>query len=131
MNAISKMQFSTVQDVLKGNNFPQIEKGRFRDTSEPAGKVQVNVRDISINEINTLIRAGNNELLDVVPFIPPHIIDQYSSVEEHRVDLLGQVEKSIEFKKSAGEDVTFLNKVLENLKNIDGVHLPEKIDLIV
>ncbi|WP_392384306.1 hypothetical protein [Marinomonas primoryensis] len=91
----------------------QTEKVRSADISENIGKSskQVDFRDVSINEVNALIKSGKNELLDVVPFIPPHILEQYNygpkSIKDHRVDLLGQVEKSIEFKRSIGESTSF------------------------
>lgn len=124
-----------VQSSHRGNNLPKTEKVSLADTSEKIGKSskQVNLRDVSINEINALIKSGNTELLDVVPFIPPHILKQYNydgeSIGNHRVDLLGQVEKSIDFKKSIGENTRLLDAVLENLKNIDGSYLTTKIDI--
>jgi hypothetical protein len=137
MNIVPLVQSFSSQSSHDGNSLPQTQKASPADTSENIGKIskQVNLHDVSINEINALIRSGKNELLDVVPFIPPNILEQYNydpeSIGNHRVDLLGQMEKSIDFKKSIGEDTTFMEKALENIKNIDGTYLPTKIDITV
>lgn len=93
---------------------------------------KLNLRDVSINEINTLIKAGNATLLDVLPFVPPHILEQNSYdpalVGEHRINLLGQVEQSISFQQSIGKNTTLIEQALEKLKKIDGSNLPQKID---
>lgn len=131
------VQGFSVQSSHGGNSLPQIEKMRSADASESIGKSsrQVDFRDVSINEINALIKSGKTELLDVVPFIPPHLLEQYNydpeSIGNHRVDLLGQVEKSIDFKKSIGENASFLEKVLENIKSIDSTYLITKVDVAV
>ena len=93
----------------------------------------VDMRNVSLNEINQLIKNGEEGLLDVLPFIPPNIINQYGSeyAANVKVDFLGQIEKNIEFKKSRGEDTAFMEKVLENIKNIDGTKIPLKIDVMV
>lgn len=93
---------------------------------------KLNLRDVSIGEINTLIKSGNATLLDVLPFIPPHILEQKgydpALVGEHRINLLGQVEQSISFQQSIGKNTTLLEQTLEKLKKIDGSNLPQKID---
>lgn len=137
MNIAPIVQGFSVQSPHSGNSLPKTEKVSSADTSENIGKSskQVDLRDVSINEINSLIKSGKTELLDVVPFIPPHILKQYNYDQEaignHRVDLLGQVEKSIDFKSGIGESTNFLEKVLENLKSIDGAYLTPKIDITV
>ena len=69
------------------------------------------MRNISINEVNTLVKSGESALLDVVPFIPPSILQQYDydseKVGKINVDLIGQVEASIKFKKSICESTSF------------------------
>lgn len=93
---------------------------------------KLNLRDVSINEINTLIKSGNSTLLDVLPFVPPHILEQKgydpALVGEHRINLLGQVEQSISFQQSIGKNTTLLEQTLEKLKKINGSNLPQKID---
>lgn len=137
MNIAPIVQGFSVQSLHSGNSLPKTEKVSSADTSDNIGKSakQVDLRDVSINEINSLIKSGKTELLEVVPFIPPHILKQYNydpeAIGNHRADLLGQVEKSIDFKKSIGENANFLEKVLENLKSIDGVYLTTKIDITV
>ncbi len=137
MNIAPTVQGFFVQNSYRGNSLPQTEKVSSAGTSDDIEKNygRVDLRDVSINKINALIKSGKTELLDVVPFIPPHILAQYNydpeSIGNHRVDLLGQVEKSIDFKRSIGEGVSFLEKVLENLKSIDGGYLTTKIDTTV
>ena len=43
---------------------------------------------------------------------------------------MGQVETSIEFKKSIGEHTDFLEGVLEKLKALDGAELNNRIDIL-
>ena len=89
---------------------------------------KVDLRNVSINEINALIKSGVPGLLDVVPMISPQTLEAYGydpeRIGQHRVDLIGQVETAIEFSKSIGEETAFLEKVLENLSRIDGMSLP-------
>lgn len=135
MNITSIVQSFSVQNSHGGNSLPQDKKTSSADTPEHIGKSpkQVDLRNVSINEINELIKTGKTELLDVVPFIPPHVLEQYNLNSEDigniHVDLLGQVEKNIDFRKSIGESVTFLEKLLEDFKSIDGAYLTKKIDI--
>ncbi|SNY58666.1 hypothetical protein SAMN06297280_3459 [Arsukibacterium tuosuense] len=93
---------------------------------------KLNLRDVSISEINSLIKSGNSALLDVLPFVPPHILEQKgydpALVGEHRINLLGQGEQRISFQQSIGKNTTLLEQTLEKLKKIDGSNLPQKID---
>ncbi|NOX75389.1 MAG: hypothetical protein GXP17_01930 [Gammaproteobacteria bacterium] len=100
------------------------------DTNSPPKTVDM--RNVSLNEINTLIRSGVEGLLDVIPFVPPNIINQKGAeyAANIKIDFLGQVEGIIEYNKSIGKDITFSQKILENLKNIDGMKLPLKINVV-
>ena len=97
----------------------------------------VNMRSISLDEINSLIRSGVDGLLDVLPITGIDInqlngnhATSYLETQLHeKVDFLGQVEGTIEFKKSRGESTAFLQTVLQNLKQIDGTQFPNKVDL--
>jgi len=105
------------------------------DTSpnNPQSK-KIDMRNISIDEVNTLVKSGESALLDVIPFIPPSILQQYDydseKVGKINVDLIGQVEASIKFKKSIGESTSFLEDVLNKFKDLDGKELNKKIDLL-
>ena len=118
-----------------GNKGPaKVENDGSQITSDnmATDAAKLNLRDVSIGEINTLIKSGNATLLDVLPFIPPHILEQKgydpALVGEHRINLLGQVEQSISFQQSIGKNTTLLEQTLEKLKKIDGSNLPQKID---
>lgn len=136
MNIASLGPGYSAPSTASGNALPQTEKTGPSGLPESGGRgsAPTDLRNVSIDEINTLIKSGKTELLDVVPFIPPNTLEQYNydpeSIGSHRVDLLGQVEKSMEFKASRGEDTSALEKALENLKQIDGSYLPAKIDII-
>ncbi len=111
-----------------GKNNPHNSTYKFSDSahknSNPAQTVDM--RNVSLNEINALIRSGETGLLDIVPYISRDIIDNYGAeyASNVKVDYLGQIESSIAFKKSRGEDTTFMEKVLKNVIRIDGRELP-------
>jgi len=96
------------------------------------------MRNISLNEINQLIKSGVNGLLDRLP------LNNYADVTEitnsgnpadleylmnQKYDVIGNTEKSIEFAKSIGKSTEFLEKVLANLNRINGMEFPPKIDI--
>jgi len=136
MNISAVTQNPAAYAVKSGNNFPSNESARVDEVTKrtETSSKKIDLRNASINEINVLINSGKNELLGVVPFIPPHVLEQYNYspelIGEHRVDLLGQVETSIEFKKSIGEDTNYLQTVLDKLMKINGAEFTEKIDVI-
>jgi hypothetical protein len=111
---------------------------------QPIGKVEeatdqnqasrtVDMRQVSLNEINALIKSGVDGLLDIVPYSPTATINPSGAQDagDVKVDYLGQIEGLIEFQKSRHEDTTFLEKVLNNVKRIDGMALPPKLDVMV
>ncbi|MDX8125677.1 hypothetical protein QLH52_00120 [Methylomonas sp. OY6] len=92
----------------------------------------VDMRRVSLNEINALIKSGVDGLLDVVPYIPTATINSSGAGDagDVKVDYLGQIEAQIEFQKSRHEDTAFLEKVLSNVKRLDGMALPPKLDVM-
>lgn len=129
------MNISSLQNTNSSYSQPhRSEKSSSENSKEniPTSSSPINVRDISIDEINTLIKSGKTELLDFVPLISPHTADKNSynpeSIENNRVDLLGQIEKMIDFKKSIGGNPKNLEKIIASLKEIDGNYLPKIIN---
>jgi hypothetical protein len=134
MNISNVGQILPTPSMQNGKNVPHqtISKSVSSDESSVLYKT-VDMRNVSLSEINQLIRSGVDGLLDVVPFVSPSIINQYGPeyAANVKVDFLGQIESSIEFKNSRGEDTAFMEKVLENIKNIDGAKMPLKVDATV
>lgn len=98
-------------------------------TDKQQSPLKVDMRNVSLNEINALIKSGVDGLLDIMPPIPAPVYGEYAGdTASVKVDFLGSVEGHIAFKKSRGEDTAFLEKVLQNLKNIDGMALPPTVD---
>lgn len=91
----------------------------------------VDMRNVSLNEINALIKSGVDGLLDMLPAIPSVYGEYAGDAANVKVDFIGTIEGHIAFKKSLGEDTAFLEKVLKNVKNIDGTALPPKVDVMV
>lgn len=91
----------------------------------------IDMSNVSVNEINRLIRSGVDGLLDVVPMIPPNIINQYGSeyAANIKVDFIGQIETAIEFNKSINKPTGFMENVLENIKSIDGMAIPAEVNV--
>ena len=99
----------------------------------PPGKT-VDMSNVSLNEINELIKSGAEGLLDVIPFfIPPNIINEYGAeyAATIKVDALKQMEERIAFAESLGDDTTILKNVLNKLISLDGSELPHKINFKV
>ncbi|WP_139209138.1 hypothetical protein [Aquisalimonas asiatica] len=137
MNIAPIGQDFAASNPQSGRNLPPVEKESVDGNSEAITKSakQVDLRDISINELNDLIKSGEFEGVGVAPFISPHILQQYDydpdAIGNHRVDLLGQVEETIAFQNHIGEDTARLDAVLEDLKRVDGTYFPERIDINV
>jgi hypothetical protein len=133
MNISNIGQNISAVSVKSGNNIPRTTASETTDLSKDTSSQPktIDMRNVSLNEINKLIRSGVDGLLDMVPFVSPQIIDQYGSeyAANIKVDFLGQVEGNIKFKKSMGEDTSFLENVLANLNKIDGMEMPSKIDV--
>ena len=124
----------SAQNVQSGKSSPH-HTGNNQISSDgnvASSSKTIDMRSVSVNEINQLIKAGVDGLLDVVPVIPPDIINEYGSeyAANIKVDFLGQVESMIEFNKSINEPTEFLENVLANLKSIDGMELPSKISVL-
>jgi hypothetical protein len=99
--------------------------------SEPAAPRAVDMRNISLNEINELIKAGVDGLLDIVPAMPVSIYQPYigEDAANTKVDYLGQIEGYIAFDRSQGKNTAFLEHVLGKVKVIDGTKFPAKVDV--
>ena len=135
MNISNVGQNYSITTTASGNKMPTesiaVGKNINQNNSQPT---KIDMRNISIDEINTLIKSGESALLDVVPFIPLNVLEQYNNDPEKigkiKVDLIGQVEKSIDFKKSIGENTDFLSGVLNKFKDLDGKELNGKVDIL-
>jgi len=94
---------------------------------------KVDVRNISIEDINRLIKSGENKLLDVVPFISPDVLQDYDNnrhaIKHIKINLMDQVEKSIEFNKSIGKETHILEGVFNRLNEIDGTDIYSAIEV--
>ncbi|MDQ7072875.1 MAG: hypothetical protein Q9N32_04410 [Gammaproteobacteria bacterium] len=134
MNISALGQSFTATNPLSGNKAPPQSKMENSISQNNTQSTKVDMKNISIHEVNTLIKSGESSLLDVVPFIPPNTLQQYDYNPEKigtiRVDLIGQVETSIEFKRSIGESTDFLESVLKNFKALDGTELNKRIDVL-
>ncbi|NTS78504.1 hypothetical protein HR060_16800 [Catenovulum sp. SM1970] len=135
MNISSLGQNFSAINLSSDHKVPLQSKIENNTSQNDSKAKKIDMRNISIDEVNTLIKSGETALLDVVPFISPNMLKQYDydteKIGKIRVDLIGQVETSIEFKKSIGENTEFLENVLNKFKNLDGVDLNKKIDLFV
>jgi len=100
------------------------------DSESNAPRKTVDMRNVSLNEINALIKSGVDGLLDVVPYIPTTLTRKSAAREgrDVKIDYLGQLEGIIEFQKNRQEDTAFLERVLRNVNRIDGMALPAALD---
>ncbi len=96
------------------------------------------MRNVSLAEINQLIKSGVDGLLDVLPvsnigesmrLANSGAASDREILMNQKVDFIGQIEKSIAFEKSRGLSTAFLENVLANLNRIDGMSLPASMDI--
>ena len=88
---------------------------------------------ISLNEVNALIKSGSDQLLNVVPLISPNTISDIGTVaaSELKVDLLHQVETMIAFKRSKGENTSYLEEVESTLSELRNQPFPKRVSEFV
>lgn len=117
---------------LKQNTRLQAEISQAAETVATNSANTINMHDISLHEINTLIKAGVQGLLDIVPATQSLLYGNLSEEDMHiKVDFLGQIQAHIDFKQSLGESTETLQKILENVRKIHGLTYPTKIDIAV
>jgi hypothetical protein len=135
------MEISTIMQTvaIKNNQIsekiqqPLINKVTVNDSGNNSATKVVNMRNVSLNEINELIKSGVDGLLDIVPYNPSQNV-RYAGTDNAgsiKIDYISHVENQIKFQKSIGGDVAFLEKVLANIKEINGMEMPTKINLKV
>lgn len=118
---------SSVAHIKPENSTNQKLASTSNDSAQPK---TIDMRNISLNEINTLIKAGVDGLLDILPAVPAALNSQNSDAfaSDVKVDFIRQLEANIDFKKSMGENVDFLSQVLANIKSLDGMKFPLNIN---
>lgn len=107
----------------EGNNLPPSPPQTTNDSSS------LNLHNISVKEINNLIKSG--ELgLGAVPFINPETINAHGveAVQDMKIDYLGQVEKSVEFSRSIGQPNENMEQFLEQLRQLQGKKSNARVD---
>lgn len=89
----------------------------------------VDMHNISLNEINTLIKSGVDGLLDILPATPSPVYGELADdAADVKTDFIGNLEGQIAFQKSQGEDTAFLEKVLNRINHLNGMKWPTTID---
>lgn len=120
--------------AVSGKTLPSPPIGKVDEIADQSQASRtVDMRQVSLNEINALIKSGVDGLLDVVPYMPIATINPSGAPDagDVKVDYLGQIEGLIEFQKSRNESTAFLERVLSNVKRINGMALPPKLDVMV
>lgn len=135
-----------INNMLKTNAATIVQNGNFLPKSEAvqansqvaessSQPRKVDMKNISLNEINELIKSGVDGLLDIAPAIPGMSIDGQDFDIEYaadvKIDLLGQIQGYIDFNKSIGESTAFAERVYDNLKKIDGTDMPKRFHVVV
>ena len=77
MNISAIGQNFTATNARSGNTFPPNSTIENSISQKSTESTKIDMRNISIDEVNSLIKSGESALLDVVPFIPPNILQQY------------------------------------------------------
>lgn len=135
MNISNVVRYISTENLISHNNSRRNISGETVDLprDNTARSETIDMRNISLNEINDLIKSGVGGLLDIVPANNNSIISGYifEDVNSTKVDFLGQVEGHIKFQKSIGGDISRLENILGNLKKIDGMRFPSPVKEIV
>lgn len=120
--------------VQSGNVLPESGAVEVNNQISESGSQSrtVDMTNISLNEINMLIKSGVDGLLDIVPYVPIQVINERGAefAANIKIDYLGQIQGAIDFEKSIGGNTEFLESVLENIKKIDGMKMPDGIHVI-
>jgi len=138
MNITSTGQYLPVSNTQSDNKVasPTSNSASISRENQQSIPKKVDMRNISLNEVNELIRAGVDGLLDVMPWSGIDL-DKYKNnidgsyrkeLSNKKIDFIGQIERSISFEKSRGQSTNFLDNILSNLKQIHGTEFPTKID---
>lgn len=120
---------SSIRQDRPVNSAPKAMPNHVNDPDKPLPE-HIDLRNISMNEVNELIKAGHEIFLEVKPFVSPFIIAEHGKeyAANIKVDYLGQIESSIAYKRSVNEDTSFLDNVLESLLEIQGKEFPSRVD---
>lgn len=133
MNISNIGQAISSETTQSGKDIPPRTINRMASSTDDtrSSSRAVDMSNVSLNEINSLIRSGVDGLLDMVPFISPNVINQFGGeyAAGIKVNFLGQIEDAIEYNNSMGKETAFLQKVLDNIKHIDGTILPYKVNV--
>jgi hypothetical protein len=110
-----------------------INKVTVNDNCDSTPPKVVNMRNVSLNEINELIKSGVDGLLDILPYSPSQSVGYSGSKVSGsiKVDFISHVENQIKFQESIGGNAVLLKKILANIKEINGMEMPQKINLKV
>ena len=118
--------------VQGGNKIPGTSASEKTDSSKDVSyqPKTVDMRNVSFNEINQLIKSGVLGL----GLLPPNSGQSvYGNSPEDsanmKVDFLSQIEGHIKFKKSLGQDTSKLEGFLARLNEVNGMEIPSKIDV--
>ncbi|NOX83929.1 MAG: hypothetical protein GXP06_13285 [Alphaproteobacteria bacterium] len=120
------------------NILPQTEGQKTSGAGIKSTTRQVDMRNVSLTEINQLIKSGVDGLLDALPVsnigqsirLANGSPSDREALMNQKVDFIGQIEKSIAFEKSRGLSTAFLENILANLNRIDGMNLPDSMDMM-
>lgn len=104
------------------NNYTTSSVGNSKDTQSS----KVNLRNISQNEVNELIRAGILELsANTLIIVPDNLNNKRGSgyAMNYKTDLIKQTETVIEFNKSIGKPTKHAEKDLMELQRVQGTKI--------
>ncbi|WP_426992467.1 hypothetical protein [Methylomonas sp. CM2] len=132
MNIAAIGQTLAAYAAQTGNSRPAIATSREAGATSAVDSTArtVDLHNVSLNEINSLIKAGVDGLLDIVPMMHGNLFanTEPQAQADVKIDYLGQIEGAIAFDKSRGTNTDFLESVLTKLKRIDGMPLPGGLD---
>ncbi|WGS85424.1 hypothetical protein [Methylomonas sp. UP202] len=132
MNIATIGQTLAAYTAQAGNSRPANVTSREAGATPVAANATrtVDLRNVSLNEINSLIKAGVDGLLDIAPMMHGNLFANADpqARADVKIDYLGQIEGAIAFDKSRGTNTDFLESVLTKLKRIDGMPLPGGLD---
>ena len=133
INSVSRTAFYGQTNTQMSNADVNSKKSSANVEQVVESERLIDPNSISLNEVNALIKNGSDQLLNVVPLIPPNTISDIGTVaaSELKVDLRHQVKTMIVFKRSNGENTSYLEEVESTLSELRNQPFPKRVSELV
>ena len=133
INSVSRTAFYGQTNTQMSNADVNSKKSSANVEQVVESERLIDPNSISLNEVNALIKSGSDQLLNVVPLISPNTISDIGTVaaSELKVDLRHQVKTMIVFKRSNGENTSYLEEAGSTFSGLKNQPFPKRVSEFV